>query len=221
VLIACRFQVDGGIIRSTDEYIKFFLTDGVAALDCGANIGVHTIAWGRLMQDWGSVISFEAQEKIYSALAGNVILNNLMNVKAVHAAVSDREGSIEIPQPDYIRPASFGSLELRQRPDTQNIGQRIDYTSGLLTVRTISIDSLRLPRLDVLKMDVEGMEEQALAGARETLARCKPIACVEVIKSNPQQLSAFFMGLGYRLFPAGLNLLAVHPNDPCARRMAS
>ena len=40
---------------------------GMVAIDCGANIGVHTIEWARLMYGWGEVISFEAQEKIYYA----------------------------------------------------------------------------------------------------------------------------------------------------------
>ena len=36
--------------------------DGVVAIDCGANIGVHTIEWAQFMYGWGEVISFEAQE---------------------------------------------------------------------------------------------------------------------------------------------------------------
>ena len=56
--------------------------DGVTALDCGANIGAHTIAWGIEMTGWGKVISFEAQERIYYALAGNIALNNCFNVRA-------------------------------------------------------------------------------------------------------------------------------------------
>ena len=196
-----------------------FFQDGVVGVDCGANIGVHTVEWGRLMQGWGSVISFEAQEKIYYALAGNVILNNLLNVKAIYAAVSDKEGFLEIPQPDYMVNSSFGSLELRKNAANENIGQAIDYDYRLITVRTVTIDSLNLPRVDLIKMDVEGMEELALQGARETIARCKPIACVEIIKSNPQAITNFFSSLGYRLFPGKLNCLAIHQSDPTLTRV--
>ena len=41
--------------------------EGVVAIDCGANIGVHSVEWARLMTSWGSVITFEAQEKIFYA----------------------------------------------------------------------------------------------------------------------------------------------------------
>src|SRR5580698_1878846 len=62
--------------------------DGVVAIDCGANIGVHAIA--------------------------------------VHGAVSSESGILEIPNPNYLVPSSFGSLELRQRNGNEFIGQPID-----------------------------------------------------------------------------------------------
>jgi hypothetical protein len=49
----------------------------------------------------------------------------------------------------------------------------------------ITLDSLELPRLDVLKLDIEGAECDALLGARETLVRCRPrLLLVEVIEEN-------------------------------------
>src|SRR5262249_42763687 len=39
--------------------------DGIVAIDCGANIGVHTVEWARHMTGWGVVIAIEAQERIY------------------------------------------------------------------------------------------------------------------------------------------------------------
>jgi hypothetical protein len=84
--------------------------DGVVAIDCGANIGAHTIEWGRLMHNWGEVISFEAQERIYYALAGNVAINNCLNVTAKYCAVGSECSSIEIPEPNYLIPASYGSF---------------------------------------------------------------------------------------------------------------
>lgn len=53
--------------------------DGVVAVDCGANLGVHTVEWAKHMTDWGVVLAFEAQERIYYALAGNITINNCFN----------------------------------------------------------------------------------------------------------------------------------------------
>jgi FkbM family methyltransferase len=117
--------------------------DGVVALDCGANIGVHTVEWAREMHGWGRVYAFEAQEKIYYALAGNVVLNNCLNVTARHCAVGARCGSLAVPEPDYCRPGSYGSLELVRRDKTEFIGQPIDY-SVTHDIPLLSIDSLSL-----------------------------------------------------------------------------
>ena len=88
--------------------------DGVFAIDCGANIGVHTIEWAQLMYGWGEVISFEAQERIFYALAGNITLNNCFNARAIWAAVGAESGFINVPMPDYFVPSSFGSLEIKK-----------------------------------------------------------------------------------------------------------
>jgi FkbM family methyltransferase len=142
-----------------------------------------------------------------------------MNVRAIHAAISEREGSLDIPQPDYMVNSSFASFELRKSAATENIGQAIDYENRLVAVRAVSIDSLNLPWVDLIKLDVEGMEALALAGARQTIERCKPIVSVEIVKSDRQQIAAYFAGLGYVVLPAGLNVLAGHKTDPALKQI--
>src|SRR5580698_7419260 len=39
--------------------------NGVVAVDCGANIGVHTIEWAKHMTSWGEIVAIEAQERIF------------------------------------------------------------------------------------------------------------------------------------------------------------
>ena len=190
--------------------------DGVVTLDCGANVGVHTIEWARLMTDWGSVVAFEPQQRIYYALAGNIAINNCFNAIAVHAAVGRQSGSIEIPVPDYTKPASFGSIEMRKRANTEFIGQTIDYEHGpKMVVNLKAIDDLRLQRLDFIKLDVEGMELDALQGGRNTIAALKPMMLIEHIKAEPGTLQPFLEALGYRSFTGPMNILAVHQDDPC------
>ena len=157
--------------------------DGVVAIDCGAKIGTHTIEWAHAMHGWGEVIAFEAQERIYYALAGNIALNNCFNAKAIYAAVGASKGEILVPVPNYFSPSSFGSLELRKQGTTEFIGQEIDYTENKC-VRTemTSIDQLNLKRLDFIKIDVEGMEMEALAGAEKSIREYKPQLMIEKIK---------------------------------------
>ncbi len=191
-----------------------YFGNGVVAVDCGANIGVHTISWARRAVNWAKIYSIEAQERIFYALAGNIALNNCFNVKAIHAAISSKEGELLIPTPDYLSPGSFGSLELRERPQTEFIGQSIDYTAANLTpVKAITLDGLHLKRLDFLKIDVEGMEVEVLDGAQDTIAEFKPIIMAEYIKAGQDPLAAALTKHGYTIHVSGINLLAIHPTD--------
>lgn len=190
---------------------------GVVALDCGANLGVHTIEWARTMTGWGSVLAFEAQERLFYALAGNIAINNCFNAHACHAAVSNSCGQMPMPVPDYCREASFGSLELRPAADAEFIGQAVDYGAGV-PVNTLSLDALALPRVDLIKIDVEGMELEVLEGARATLARCRPLLIVEALKvdrSGPR-LQAWLEEAGYHVYGMGngANFVAARRDDP-------
>jgi FkbM family methyltransferase len=192
---------------------------GVVGIDCGANIGLHTVSWARKMTGWGSVLALEAQEKIFYALCGNIALNNVFNARAMHAAVSSKVGRMDIPTLDYQSPASFGSLELKPA-STEFIGQAIDYSSDAMTaIDTISLDSLNLSRVDLIKIDVEGMEMEVLEGAKEILSRFKPILIVEWIKTDRVKLERHLADYGYVTFAVGVNLIAAHRSDKTLTHM--
>jgi FkbM family methyltransferase len=193
--------------------------DGVVALDCGANIGVHTIEWANLMTGWGEVHAFEAQEKIFYALAGNIILNNCLNASAKHLALGSSNGKITIPEPDYLKPASFGSFELKKRENNEYIGQKIDYVNANKEIDLITLDSLDFARLDLMKIDVEGMEEEVLNGARKLISTHKPIIFIEIIKSNKQNLINLLEGFNYKYMRLGMNILAINQDDECMNKI--
>ena len=152
--------------------------DGVVAIDCGANVGVHTIEWAKHMTAWGAVLAIEAQERIHYALAGNIAINNCFNARAIHAAVSERAGTMKIPVLNYSAAASFGSLELKPRNGIEFIGQAIDYSeSKMVEVPTVSIDSLNLARVDLIKIDRQmsapHQDGEPCGGVSFTQRRCR------------------------------------------------
>jgi FkbM family methyltransferase len=208
------------LLALLDRRRKYF-GDGVLAIDGGANIGVHTIEWARHMHGWGRVLSFEAQEVVYYALAGNIAINNCLNARAKLAALGDHEGELIVPQPDYFAHASFGSLELRHHEHTEYIGQCISYDPSTgVVVPMVSIDSLGLERADLIKLDVEGMEVEVVRGARKTLQTLKPILYIEIIKSDQAAVKGLLNELGYRHLSGGPNLIAIHTNDPVLQHMS-
>lgn len=166
----------------------------VRVYDVGANIGAHTLSLAKFAPDRVEVRSFEAQRQIYYMLCGNVALNGLRNVHCHHVAVSDKSGdSIEIELPDYNQPGNFGGLELIAPVRSDN-GNMVKTSKERLA--TVCLDSYDEP-VDFIKMDIEGMEDKALAGAVNLFRKHRPACFLEVIKTDYEAVLRFFHGLEY------------------------
>lgn len=151
------------------ELFKQVVRAGATVVEVGANYGTHTLPLSRLAGPAGRVIAFEPQRLVFQALCANLALNSLANVDARQEAAGAEPGWITVPPLDYERENNFGGLSLAPSAGTTP-GER---------VRLTPLDSLELPRLDLLKIDVEGMELSVLEGASQTLQRCKPAIYVE------------------------------------------
>ena len=191
---------------------------GVVAIDCGANIGVHTIEWAKTLHNVGAVVSFEPQEMVYYQLCGNVAMNNCFNVTAYNSAVGDRNCIIDIPKPNYFQPSTFGSMEIKQHEGSENIGQALDK---MVKVEQVALDSLPIARLDFLKIDIEGMEFEALSGAEKVIEKYKPQMLIEVIKIDKEKMREKLHNMGYHVYVFGGNFFAVHKSDIMASKCST
>ena len=186
---------DRYIGRSLDLYGEYseiegrlfsrLLGNGQVVIEAGANIGAHTIHLARLVGPKGRVLAYEPQGVIFQLLRANVALNKLRHVRSYHAAVGRRTGWIRVPLLDYAAEANFGGVSLR----AVAAGERVPM---------IALDSLILRSLRLLKLDVEGMEIDALSGARRLIARHRPLLYVENDREeNCQRLLRLIARLGY------------------------
>jgi FkbM family methyltransferase len=184
---------------------------GAVCLDVGANYGLYALAFARaLAQKNGWVHAFEAQRMIAYLAAGTAVLNSVENLVIHHKAVGAGPGRLAIPQFDYHKAGSFGSIEFGD-VQKESIGQpRADLPDKREYVDVVALDDLKLENVQLAKIDVEGMEEAVLTGARQLIERDKPVLVIEWIKSDKQQLVSFCKGRGYRVFSLGMNLLCVH-----------
>jgi len=85
----------------------------------------------------------------------------------------------------------------------------------MTAVPATALDSYDFPRLDLLKMDIEGMELEGLAGAAACIAKHRPILLVEAVKVDRGELRAWLGRYDYTIFEVGMNLLALHSADKC------
>jgi len=171
------------------EVIGQIVRRGQLVLDIGANIGTHTVVLSRLVGGGGSVLAFEPQRQIFQILCANVALNALSNVHTYHAAVGRQCGNICVPRMNLESPDNFGGVSLNQKPGAGEI------------VRLITVDSLELPACHFMKVDVEGMENEVLAGAEQTIRKYRPILYVENDREKESAaLISRLLELDYRLY---------------------
>ena len=182
-------------------------------LDIGANIGVHSLWFSSLLGTRGVVHAFEAQRIVYQMLMGNLAINSVENVHARQVAVGSAPGRLRLPPVDYARNWNFGGMGLIDAgPDPQfapGSEERARADRGE-SIEVVTLDSLALPRVDFIKIDVEGMEQDVLAGARATIERDRPLMQVEWLARDRGALPAFLLDdLGYRIYQSTMNLLCV------------
>jgi FkbM family methyltransferase len=200
----CRYgkmlylRQDKYVGRSLDVYGEFSFGESEVfsqvvkpndvVVEVGANLGAHTVHLAKLVGPNGWVVAFEPQLVIFQLLCANLALNELFNVHPHNAAVGSAPGTVKIPPLDYTVENNFGGLSLL----TGNIGHDVPL---------VTLDSLSLPSLRLLKVDVEGMEAEVLAGARQTIGRHRPILYVENDREDQsERIVTMIDELGYDMW---------------------
>jgi FkbM family methyltransferase len=163
------------------------LGPGDVALDIGANLGAHTLPLARLVGPTGAVFAFEPQRILFQILCGNVALNEIPNVHVLPVALGRAPGRAKVPALDYRGASNFGGVSLGAAHGED--------------VPVVPLDQLEVSKAKLIKIDVEGMELDVLAGAKATLARCRPILYVENDRADKAEaLVARLQDDGYRMW---------------------
>jgi FkbM family methyltransferase len=193
------------ILRLADFLVR--QNGSILVYDVGANIGHHSLALATTYKSKISIRAFEAQPLVFQMLCGTMALNNLQNVNCECALVSDsNETSISVRLPDYNVANNFGGFEFSAAKYSDNDDMKLDTKNA--TVRCISIDSFE-EKVDLIKIDVEGMEELVLNGAASTISSSRPFCYVETKKTGLEPIRDFFHRAQYKLFTHGDNVLAI------------
>ncbi len=153
-------------------------------LDLGANVGVYAVSAALRINSKGAVVAVEPSKATFELL--NKSASKFSNMTAIHAAVSDKAGK--------------ASLLLDEWSELNKLGTEQDQGEQ---VQVFSVDDIAertgIERFDIIKMDVEGHELQALAGGKNVFRKNSPIVFYEVKHhSTPDfALISAFKDLGY------------------------
>jgi len=169
--------------------LENFIPQDGTVLDIGANIGTHTLYFARRAVR-GEVLAFEPQRFVQQILCGNVALNGFQNVRVFYCAVGKEIGEVFLPREDYSVPRNYGGMLIREH--------FYRAPKELESVPLLTIDSLNLKKVDLMKLDVETMEEEVLRGAFQTIHRHQPVLYLEADrKEHRLSLLRFIETLGY------------------------
>ncbi|MDS0256807.1 FkbM family methyltransferase [Thermoplasmatales archaeon AK] len=142
-------------------------------IDVGANVGDTTIWWA--MKFGAQVIAFEPMEETFNLLRRNVALNN-GDISISKIAIGDGNEISGSEEGTMLVPGKDHKL------------------------KTVRLDDLKLERVDLLKIDVEGFELSVLRGAINTLATHKPRVIIEThSKELAKSCLGILTGIGYRI----------------------
>lgn len=139
-------------------------------VDVGANMGYYSLLAGKTAK---KVYAIEPEELNFSILKKNTQSNGLKNVELIKAAGGSRQGKVTIKRAK-INPGAH----------------KVEMERG--EIKMIRLDDLIKEKVDVIKIDVEGMESEVIRGAKNLIEKWKPVIFLEYgINSRNKEMIKF------------------------------
>ncbi len=172
----------------------------MVVIDVGANVGQYTLLGARRVGPAGQVHAFEPIPANYAALVANVRNNAFTDrVRANQAALWN--------QPDTLT-LYLDAADVQDNRSDYTVGRR-EGAADVVSAPALALDEYArdnpLPRVDLIKLDIEGAELYALQGMHAILERHHPLLLLEINRPNclavgyePVRIEELLRGYGYR-----------------------
>jgi FkbM family methyltransferase len=185
-----------GIMGAGETHLLRKLTeDGMQVVDIGANIGLYTLLFAKVVGNAGRVFAFEPEPDLFSALCDNCANNAALNVSPFQIAAGDSNGRAKF-QRSILNSGDnrFGETKIGVKPIEVEVARLDD----LLPVRKVQF----------IKLDVQGHELAAMAGMEEVIASSPDVRVffefwpggLRAANTPPETLLSFFQERGFRLY---------------------
>ncbi len=201
------------IERIIKSFYRRLLRRDSIVIDVGAHVGYHTLGLAEKVID-GAVVACEASPSTYLQLLKSIYSHSTEKgrIFTINAAIQGDESKANV---------TFNYSEDHPgRSGLQKSWNGLSYTEHVVTSRTINsiVYGVNLPRVDFIKIDVEGSEFDVLLGAEETLVQFRSVVVAEHSTSFSKNLfdnwQAFADRVGYRgFFPNGSAVGSTNFND--------
>lgn len=186
----------GGVDPHLLDFVREHVKPGMSVWDVGANIGLLTFAAAAKAGANGQVVAVEPdvdnQKLLYRTIRANP--GKLAEVNILGVAVAKP-------------PTRFAKFEISGRSRASNklagfgntqFGGRAETRAVVIVTLDEMLQGFRPP--DVVKMDVEGAEIDAMLGGPKLISEIRPLFMIEVNKENRDAMTKLLVDAGYLLF---------------------
>jgi FkbM family methyltransferase len=176
---------------------KLFLgKDDDIIVDIGANEGFYALAMKKNNPNV-KIISIEPVKKTFELLNLNIKKNNLKNIISINKAITSKNGFINFESVPEVSAINSTNIFLQKR-DWLNL-KRI-YKIKVSSIRLENLfNRLKLKRIDILKLDVEGSEYEILKSSKKVLLKTKKIVVEYHNKKIKRECIQLLNKIGFRL----------------------
>jgi FkbM family methyltransferase len=197
-----RGHYEDAMRRTLEKYLR----PGSTFVDVGANEGYFTVIAARRCGIGGRVVAIEPQERLLPVITQNLRLNGFEWATIANVAVSDSPGVVELHLAPNINTGGSGlHRQYRYRVPTQQTAAQ--------TLAQI-LDEQNLERVDLMKMDIEGFEYEALLGSPSVFAqhRVRTLALelhpriLEQRQQNAADITGMLTQHGYRMVDTSVHM---------------
>lgn len=166
--ISRELAVDGVHEPVFTQLLLQLVQEGMNVVDVGANIGYYALLIAQRVGAMGRVIAFEPAPSAYALLQHNIRQNHLTNIQVLPYAIGAIQDEVEF---FLYEQANWNSFVRHGTPiDTVKVPV---YPLDIILPRLVD-------RVDLIRMDIEGYEEQAIQGMESILQQHRPILCLEL-----------------------------------------
>lgn len=199
--IGRSIQMYGEYSDAEVELYRKILQPGDIVIEVGANIGVHTLPLARLVGDCGHVYAFEPQRLVFQTLCANMAINSVSNVTCYPCGLGAEQKIVEVVEYESEAPRNFGGVSidevvLAEGGHTQEVDRKVSKLQVDLLDNLLADVAVKL-----LKIDVEGMEQEVLKGAKKIITKHKPVVYIENDRQEKSKdLIELLWSMGYKLY---------------------
>lgn len=196
--------------RKEFKFLTAAITHASFFVDIGANTGIFSI-FCATRKSGTRIVCVEPYQNNFNRLKVNLSLNGINPARLVCAAVGCESGKIKFTVPADERISATSSVRGEFTRAMHDIPYQ-DIEVDLVTIDELLSD-LPISTRDIIKIDVESYELEALKGALSTLSKGKPTLIVEILEYHRDNVNStheqqgpvenvlhLLQGIGYHCF---------------------